>query len=469
MIETAEASLSGQDLAFLAWESRTRPMHIAATAEFEGTTEDPLSVDVLRESLLPRLNGEPMLKRRLLRLRFRAPRWGPAEPIDIAAHVRSLAEVAKPGEALASTRARILAAPLDRNRPLWEVWLEPADQPTLVRLHFKVHHAVADGIGALALLERLFGERSARHGERGAGPLSLRCTEASSGVARRPRAAGTSDRAPETRRMEYGGSTRGNGLLRFVREHFARGVRTPLSGSVDDRRTYHALSVDVHEFDALRGHLRVSANDALLTIVAGAIERWLSADTDGPVPDSIRAFCPVSLREPGERSGGNRIAPWFVPLPLAGTSRTERARRIRESTRRLRSERAEDGGDRMARLVRRFGAWLAGLGMAIAAWRNAFDLVVTNVPGPRRELALSGRQLSGLAAYPPLFPGQRVCIAVVRTDGRWTLALHTGFRDPHRADRLAQALRAELRDALQVVDSPAVPELRAHSSKIDAA
>ena len=102
----------------------------------------------------------------------------------------------------------------------------------------------------------------------------------------------------------------------------------------------------------------------------------------------------------------------------------------------------------MAQLVRRFGTWLARLGMAVAAWQNAFDLVVTNVPGPRSTVTLSKGRLSKLAAHPPLFPGQRVCIAVVQTDDRWTLALHTGFQDTRRADRLAAALRAELHDAL---------------------
>lgn len=448
MSAVAGTSLSGQDLAFLAWESAKRPMHIAATAEFEGTEAEMRSVEVLREKLRPSVVAEPMLTRRLVRRRWRTPRWSAPESIDLAAHVRSLSERAQPGEALEDTRARVLATPLDAERPLWEIWLEPTDPTAPLRLHFKVHHVVADGIGALSLLERLFASNDP-------GPAT----------GRRPRASATRDaNAPassdRTEAAEDRAPTRNGGLLRFVREHLTRGTRTPLSGAVGEGRTYHSLSLDAGAFQALRAQQGVSANDALLALVAGGLERWLAAEPGASVPESVRAFCPVSLRAPGERTGGNRIAPWFVPLPIGGATRPERALAIQASTRRLRRQRAERGGDRMARLVRRFGTWLARLGMAIAAWRNAFDLVVTNVPGPRSTVTLSKGRLSKLAAHPPLFPGQRVCIAVVQTDDRWTLALHTGFKDVRCADRLAAALRAELHDALSPFEANGASEAR---------
>lgn len=453
MSTAAETSLSGQDLAFLAWESAKRPMHIAATAEFEGTECELRSVEALREKLLPSVLAEPMLTRRLLRRRWRTPRWSAPEAIDLAAHVRSLSELAKPGESLEDTRARVLAAPLDAERPLWEIWLEPTDPTAPLRLHFKVHHVVADGIGALSLLERLFGSADSVPAP-GRRPRA-RAPASATGDTNAPPARAHAKRAEREERR-----TRSGGLLRFVREHLTRGVRTPLSGTVGRGRTYHSLSLDAGAFQALRAQQDVSANDTLLALVAGALERWLAAEPGASVPESVRAFCPVSLRAPGERNGGNRIAPWFVPLPIGGVSRAERALAIQAATRRLRRQRAERGGDRMAQLVRRLGTWLARLGMAVAAWRNAFDLVVTNLPGPRSTVTLSKGRLSKLAAHPPLFPGQRVCIAVVQTDDRWTLALHTGFQDARRADRLAAALRAELHDALSPFEANGTSEAR---------
>lgn len=448
-----ETPLSGQDLAFLAWESAKRPMHIAATAEFEGTGDELRSVEALRAKLRPTVMAEAMLTRRLIRRRWRAPRWSTPEAVDLAAHVRSLSEQAKPSEPFEDARARILATPLDANRPLWEIWLEPTDPTAPLRIHFKVHHVVADGIGALSLLERLFA--STDSGPTPGRRRRARAPANATGHMNAPPArahARTADR--EKRRARSGG------LLRFVGEHLTRGVRTPLSGTVGHGRTYHSLSLDAGAFQALRAHQDVSANETLLALVAGALERWLAAEPEALVPEFVRAFCPVSLRAPGERTGGNRIAPWFVPLPIGGVSRAERALAIRASTRRLRRQRAERGGDRMAQLVRRFGTWLARLGMAVAAWRNAFDLVVTNVPGPRSSVTLSKGRLSKLAAHPPLFPGQRVCIAVVQTDDRWTLALHTGFEDTRRADRLAAALRAEIQDALSPFEARESIEVR---------
>lgn len=438
MTASSDGSLSGQDLAFLAWESSSRPMHIGATAEFDGVVDAPDSIEALRTLLRSSLVREPALARRLIRRRFRTPRWRAPEAVDLSVHVRALSEVARPDETVESTRARVLARALDPSRPLWEIWLETVEGAGRVRLHFKFHHVVADGIGALALLERILGteldrERSGTpepEGEKRPAPSAARTVE---NTAQAP------NRKPvrrDARRPNREGS-----LLDFIRQHLTRGIRTPLTGPVGAERTYHSVQIDATSFQAWRATLGVSSNDALLALVAVALERWLAREGDGPVPRHLRAFCPVSLRTPGERSGGNRIAPWFVPLPLSEGDLTARARAIHSETRRLRSQRAERGGDRMAKLVRRCGAWLAGLGMAAASWRNAFDLVVTNVPGPRSELSLAGGGLSGLAAYPPLFPGQRVCLALVQTRDRWTLGLHTGFRDEGRAERLAASLQ----------------------------
>ena len=128
-----ETPLSGQDLAFLAWESAKRPMHIAATAEFEGTEVELRSVEALRAKLRPTVMAEAMLTRRLVRRSWRTPRWSTPEVVDLEAHVRSLSEQAKLGEPLEHTRARVLATPLDANRPLWEIWLEPTDPTAPLR------------------------------------------------------------------------------------------------------------------------------------------------------------------------------------------------------------------------------------------------------------------------------------------------------------------------------------------------
>ena len=98
----------------------------------------------------------------------------------------------------------------------------------------------------------------------------------------------------------------------------------------------------------------------------------------------------------------------------------------------------------MARLVSWLGGWLARAGMAIAARRRAFGVVVTNVPGPARPLELLGARLSALHPFVPLFPGQRLSIAVLRYDDRLFWGLTTGWRDRERGVRLEADLSHEL-------------------------
>lgn len=424
-------SLSGQDLAFLAWESEHRPMHIAATLEFDRLDGRPHSLGALRALLQPGLEAEPMLARRLQRSWLRRARWSEPGPIDVEAHVRALSAAARDEESASATRARVLATPLDPSRPLWEIWLDdlgPGHASTV--LHVKLHHVLVDGVGAVALLERLLGRK---RDPRLAASAARRASSPPRSASQTSRSVGTPRRAGER-----AGARR---LLAAVRDQLRAGPRTPLNGAVGPARTFDVFSLDDDAFQRARRALGVGHNDLLLAAVAGGVEQWLGDESVDGAPAEIRAFVPVSLRAAGERGPGNRIAPWLVPLPLAERDPAARVRRIQAETRRLRRAGAAQGGDGVARWVRRLGPWLARLGMRLAAWRRAYQIVVTNVPGPRRGLALSGGRLSRLAAFPPLFPGQRVCVALVRHGDRVDLSLHTGFEDPARAAALAGALR----------------------------
>jgi diacylglycerol O-acyltransferase len=89
--------------------------------------------------------------------------------------------------------------------------------------------------------------------------------------------------------------------------------------------------------------------------------------------------------------------------------------------------------------------------MAIAARRRAFNIVVTNVPGPRRPIRLMGGTLDSLVAFAPLFPGQRISVALVECAGRLSVGLTDGWsgRDPGR--RFAQDLEDEITGVLDFV------------------
>ena len=387
--------MSGQDLSFLAWDSPARPMQIAVRAVFEGT---PPALPALQALFAARVAEEPRLRSRLA-----GRSWQRASDFRIERHVRSA-----PGRDTAS----LLRARLDPAHPLWEIWLV-ADEPSGFSLLLKIHHVLIDGVAGVALLERLLGGR----------PQRLRAPAAS----RRPH---------QSERIGVGAT------LRFIAAYFRRGDDTVLNGDVNTPLRHRDLVVDAAAFDEAAKRLASTPNDLLLAVVAGAIARWLP----GEAPRRLRAFCPVSLRARGESSDfGNLISPWIVSLPTAESSLESRVRAIEQQTRRMKRLRAERGGEGMARVVARLGGWVAQLGMWIAGRRRAFSVVVTNVPGPR-PIELAGVRLTRLVGYAPLFPGQRLSLALVRYDGRLSLGVTEGFPDSVLGRRFVEALGDELAD-----------------------
>ena len=182
----------------------------------------------------------------------------------------------------------------------------------------------------------------------------------------------------------------------------------------------------------------------MLATVTGALQRWLSRTLQGPLPLSLRAFCPVDLRERGKgASPGNHISPWLVPLPMSEPDALDRLAAIHVATQAMKRRRAQRGGDAMARVIEWLGPWVARLGMAIASRRGAFNIVVTNVSGPR-PLELLGARLTRLVAFAPLFPGQRVSVAVVRYGGQLSWGVTEVWIGPQRGQRFAADLAAEL-------------------------
>ncbi len=400
--------LSGQDLSFLAWESPDRPMHIAVRADFRAPRGRRIpTLAELRRVLAARARREPRLRSRLRRRAWRRPRWEAAE-LHIERHVRFAPSATDRRQSI----DEILRAPLDLAAPPWEVWLLPGPTRGAFTLLIKIHHALVDGVAGAALLERLLGGATARPGASASRPRR-----------RRPL-------APRA-------------MLRFVRDQLRGGPRTDLNGGVGPRR-HHELDAEASEFDADARARGATRNDLVLATVAGALRRWLHRLHGDEAPGPVRAFCPVNLRAGGERGGsGNHISPWIVELPVGEPDRDLRLARVRRTTRKLKRRREQRGGDGMARVIARLGPWVARLGMALAARRRAFQVVVTHLRGPSR-LDLLGCRLTRLVAFAPLFPGQRLSVAVVEYDGKLFWGVAEGWRRSSRGVRFAGDLAREL-------------------------
>jgi WS/DGAT/MGAT family acyltransferase len=408
-------ALSATDRAFLSWETASRPMHVGLVAVLrpDGPARTP-SLEQIRAAIEPALRAEPRLTARLS-----GRRLVPAPDFDIRRHVRDAG-------AGASVDA-LLARPLDPRLPLFEIWmLRGRPDAGCVTLVCKVHHALTDGVSGVRLVESLLG-----------------------GIAH-PRITRTATARSRSRRSA---SARGalRALGRLLGRALRGGPRTALNGVAAARR-HTALACDLERFDSGAHALGGTRNDALLAAVTGALAVALA-----PAPPSVRAFCPVSLRAPGERGAGNRISLWLVDLPLAERDRGRAVAAIHAATTRAKRGGDASAGRVLAGLARVLGAWTARVGMALAAARRSYQVVVTNVSGPRRGLSLAGAELVSLTPFAPLFAGPRLAVAAVSYAGRLHVGVTHALPSAAIADRFTEALQREL-DAIAagVEPSPAL-------------
>jgi hypothetical protein len=161
---------------------------------------------------------------------------------------------------------------------------------------------------------------------------------------------------------------------------------------------------------------------------------------------------PVNMRgADGEPAVSNRVSAFFVSLPVGEPDPLARFDAVRAETLRLKSSRAAEGIDFFTQLVEHSGStWLTAIGVRLAARVQPYNLIVSNVPGPRASLYVLGARLLGLYPLPPLFERQGLGTAVLSYDGRlcWGLiADRDSVPDLAALARDVQASYAELRDA----------------------
>jgi WS/DGAT/MGAT family acyltransferase len=175
---------------------------------------------------------------------------------------------------------------------------------------------------------------------------------------------------------------------------------TPLNQPVGPHRRFDWLPMSLDEIAKVRARFGGTVNDVVLAVVAGAMRRYLKLvrQTD---PDVLRfqVMAPVSVRDSSERGRlGNRVAAWLVTLPLAERDPVKRLQAVREETEALKSRHGALGAQTVTEAVEWLGSTPIALGARLMERTTPFNLVVTNVPGPREPLHLLGARM--LEAHP---------------------------------------------------------------------
>lgn len=426
--------LSGLDESFLAFETPNTYMHVAITGVFEsGPLASPsggIDVRRIRTYVASRLKHIPRYRQRL---RFvpllNDAVWVDDDGFDLAYHVRH-ASLPRPGgdRQLRRRVAEILERPLDRTRPLWEIWIIEGLSGNRFAMLAKVHHCMVDGVGGVDLLAVLLGtdpnekvERPDRWVPRPApGEVEMLASE----LARRTRATAAAVRS--LRRVLRDPSRSGEGIrgsLAAMRDLVSAGLRgaplTSFNHPIGPHRRVDWLSLELSTVKAIKDRLGGTLNDVVLATVAGGVQKYLARRSRGGAPADFRSLVPVSVRSQDERGTlGNHVSIWVTPLPVREPDAGRRLEAVRATTADLKQRNQALGAQVLTRAAEWTGGALLNLAVRFINQSRQYNLIVTNVPGPPVPFYLLGSRM--LAAYPhvPLFENQGLGIALFSYDGR---------------------------------------------------
>jgi len=419
--------LSARDAWFLYAERPETPLDLGTVYVFEGGSRVPGGRGALglEETVAERIHLVPRYRQRIRRvpLNLAHPVWVDDPHFDLGAHIRR--EVLPPpgdGAQLRRLVARILARPLDKRRPLWEMTLISGLRGGRVVIVNRAHHAMVDGASSVDILTLLLDTTPEGYPpDPPAAPWTPR-REPSNWQLVRPLLWNVGSRDKESRsRVPAVWETRRvplRGMLKLGGTMVRRRPDVFFNRKLGPQRTGRGLKVALPVFKALKDRYGCTVNDAVLAVVSEALHRWFKARGEH-VPANVRVFCPVSVRsEAGAGRLGNQVSGMVFELPTGDLTIDERLRRITVTTGDLKRTQQAVAADQLAGLAEWAPPTLLVLaGRLMSTPQAGANINVTNVPGPQFPLYSGGAQLLEVWPFAPLYPGMGLGVAIVSYDG----------------------------------------------------
>jgi WS/DGAT/MGAT family acyltransferase len=460
--------LSPLDVSFLYFEEPTTPMHVGAVAVFQ-LPPDGFDHDRLLDLISDRIPFVPRYRQRIRWVpgRLANPVWVDDENFDIAYHVRRSA-LPRPGtdEQLDELVARVQSRPLDRNRPLWEMYLVEGLSDNRFALLTKTHHAMVDGVAAVDIGQVILDTSPE---PRDAVPDTWSPASEPSRVelvagalvetVRRPAAVLDTARGGLTEVRSAAARLAGvaGGLFAAARTAARPAPESPLNAVIGQQRRYATVTLDLDDHRRVRKAHGGTVNDVVLATVAGALRAWLLTRGEAVrTSTTVRAMVPVSIREPADARGpvtGNRVASYLVDLPVGEPSAVMRLHQVSYRMKAHKDTGQAVGAEALAGLAGFAPPTLHSLGARVASGlsKRWFNLVVTNVPGPQQPLYAGKARM--LSAFPvvPLAKGQAVSIGLTSYDGKVCYGLNADRDAMPDVDVLAQCIADALAELVETV------------------
>jgi len=428
--------LSGLDASFLYLETASQPLHVCSILELDtATVPGGYTFGGLRDGLSLRIKAMPEFREKLADNRFNLdhPVWVDDKDFDVDRHLHRIGLPTPGGRSeLAEICGHIASLPLDRTRPLWEMWVienvagtsnGTAHDGGRIAVMTKVHHAGVDGVTGANLMSQLCStEPDAAEPDPVDGPGDASDLEiAVSGAVRfamRPLKLAnvlpaTVSTVIDTAKRIRSGTT--------MAPPFAA-PQTAFNANVTGHRNIAFAQLDLGDIKKVKSHFGVKVNDVVMALVSGVLRKFLL--DRGELPESsLVAMVPVSVHDKSDRPGRNQVSGMFSRLETNIEDPTERLKAIAEANSVAKQHSSAIGATLLQDWTQFAAPAVFGVAMRVYASsrlsgaRPVHNLVLSNVPGPQMPLYLLGCEVEAMYPLGPIFHGSGLNITVMSLNG----------------------------------------------------
>ena len=462
--------LSASDASFYHLEDTSTPMYVG-TLSILRKPRNGLSYETLLATVEQRLPQVPRYRQKVreVTLGLARPVWVDDPDFDITYHIRRSALPSPGSDAqLHELIARVGSRPLDKSRPLWEMYLIEGLARSRIAIYIKSHQALVNGMTALAL-GHVIADPTQKPPEFGEDiwiparePSDRRLLLGAVGewIARPAEQIAAVRSAVAEVATNAGQLAEVGRRVVDVARTVARGTApsSPLNTTVSRNRRFAVASHRLEDYRVVRARYECDVNDIVLAVVAGALRNWLMSRGE-PVTSSttVRAMAPMSvypdadLDTTGPGQAISEVTPFLVDLPVGEGNAVVRLSQVSHAT-----ESVSTAGSLVdARTIVTLSGFapptLHAMGIRVATSFSArqFNLLITNVPGAQKQMFIAGTKLLETYAVPPLLNNQVLAIGVTSYNGMLYFGINADRDAMSDVDVWPSLLRESLDELLE--------------------
>jgi diacylglycerol O-acyltransferase / wax synthase len=462
--------LSASDATFYHLENTSTPMYVGSLSILR-KPRNGLSYETLLATVESRLPQIPRYRQKVreVTLGLARPVWIDDRDFDITYHIRRSALPSPGSDAqLHDLVARLGSRPLDKSRPLWEMYLVEGLARNRVAIYTKTHQALVNGMAALEI-GHVIADRTQRPPPFGEDiwiparePSDRRLVLGAIGewVAR------PAEQLAAVRSAVTEVTTNSGQLLEVgrrvadVARTVARGTApsSPLNATVSRNRRFTVATGRLEDYRFVRARYDCDVNDVVLAVVAGALRNWLMSRAE-PVTSAstVRAMAPMSVYPEPDLDGStpgqaiSEVSPFLVDLPVGEGNAVVRLSQIAHATESHPTASSFVDAETIVTLSGFAPPTLHAMGIRVATSFSArqFNLLITNVPGAQKQMYVAGTKLLETYAVPPLLSNQVLAIGVTSYNGMLYFGINADRDAMSDVDVLPSLLRESLDELLE--------------------